>query len=101
MSESYTPGSKCVWQREWPPSRLAERSGCAAVVYLSTNRPVYFAGEGTEEPLTPRTIISFNGLCLVETVDKLGSWWMGNLDTDGTIRTWGIYGPLEDAIDSL
>jgi hypothetical protein len=89
------------WQHEWPVSRLAERSGFPTVEYLSTDRPVYFVGRGAEEPLDPRTIISFNGLCLVETVDELDNWWMGNLGEDGAIRTWGRYGALENAVDGL
>jgi hypothetical protein len=89
------------WQREWPPERLSKRSSCEKVEYLSVDRPVYFIGQGQEEPLNPRTIIAFDDLCLVEAIEEPDIWWMGLLDTDGAVRTWGHYGDLENVIDAL
>jgi hypothetical protein len=82
MSTSFTD-----WQQEWPPERLSQRSQCESVRYLSVDRPVYFVGLGKEEPLNPRTIIAFDDLCLVETLEEPDVWWMGLLDEHGAVRT--------------
>jgi hypothetical protein len=50
-------------------------------------------------PLQPDVIISFHDLCLVSSD---GEWFMGDLDTDGSVICWGSYGPdLGEAIQGL
>ncbi|MCX5380359.1 hypothetical protein [Streptomyces sp. NBC_00091] len=49
--------------------------------------------------LQPEVILGFHDLCLV--LDD-GDWFMGHLDTDGSVVCWASYGPdLAEAIRNL
>lgn len=53
------------------------------------------------EPLNIRRALRVRGHWLIDTQGDPGNWWMGGADADGTIRVWGQYGPLSDAINGL
>lgn len=47
----------------------------------------------------PDLILSFHDLCLAEAGDE---WFMGQIDTDGSVVCWASYGPdLAEAIRGL
>ena len=50
-------------------------------------------------PLSPTTIVSFSGLCLVRDADD-GIWYMGQPDADGTIVCWSGYGVMTESCGS-
>ena len=92
------------WEREFPPERLRRLAGSSSAEYLPVTTPVFYVGVPKGQPweaLHARTIISFGGICLVETMDCLDDWYMGQPAPDGSIHCWGRYGPLEDAIAGL
>lgn len=48
-----------------------------------------------------KTIINFAGLFLVEEVGNENEWLMGQMDSQGSIRCWGTYGSIKEAIIGL
>ena len=51
------------------------------------------------DSLRPDVILSFHGLCLVRADDD---WYMGQLDSDGSVICWASYGSdLGEAIQGL
>jgi len=48
-----------------------------------------------------KTIINFAGLFLVEEVENENEWLMGQMDSQGSIRCWGYYVSIKEAIIGL
>ncbi|MFD7908545.1 hypothetical protein ACFV4F_11885 [Kitasatospora sp. NPDC059722] len=85
----------------WTIERIRTASGDSEAELLSLARLVVVEvhGRADHETLRPSIIISFHGLCLVKAGDD---WYMGDLDSDGSISCWSSYGPdLGEAIRGL
>ncbi|WP_233289058.1 hypothetical protein [Kitasatospora sp. MBT63] len=85
----------------WTIERVRAESGDGTATLLPPWRPVLVErADGADyDRLRPEAILSFHGLCLV-LAD--GEWFMGELDTDGSLVCWSSYGPdLGVAIQGL
>ena len=85
----------------WTVERVRAASGDPAAVLLSLDRFVVVEEVGGADytPVKPEVILSFHDLCLVRADDD---WFMGELDTDGSVICWASYGPdLDEAIRGL
>lgn len=85
----------------WTIERVRALSGDPSAAPLSSDRLVVVeaAGQDDSEPLQPDLILAFHELCLVR---DDGEWFMGQLDTDGSVICWSSYGSdLAEAIRSL
>ncbi len=88
-----------MWQHEamwglpqgWDLDRVRAESGNpgAEVLDPEGRLVVLDTGAADYEPIMPRTIIRFSGVCLV--LDDT-DWHMGSLEEDGSIICWGSYG---------
>ncbi|GAA1158268.1 hypothetical protein F4556_000311 [Kitasatospora gansuensis] len=85
----------------WTIERVRTASRDAEAELLPLERLVVLEEHGHPDytPLRPDLILSFHGLCLVRSDDD---WYMGDLDTDGSIVCWSSYGTdLGEAIRGL
>ncbi|HEX6520707.1 MAG TPA: hypothetical protein VF070_11965 [Streptosporangiaceae bacterium] len=85
----------------WTIDRVRQASGDSDASVLSLERLVVIESHDNTDyvPLRPDVIISFHGLCLVSAD---GEWFMGDLDTDGSVICWASYGSdLGQAIQGL
>ncbi|WP_042384051.1 hypothetical protein [Streptacidiphilus melanogenes] len=85
----------------WTIERVRSASGDAEAVPLSLERLVVVEQHGhvDYEVLQPDLILSFHDLCLARADDE---WYMGQLDTDGSLICWASYGSdLVEAIRGL
>src|SRR6185503_626230 len=83
-------------------------SGDPAATFIPTDTLVFNAvaadqahPEGLGERLSAKQILRVGGLYLVETVEKVDEWYIGDRKGEGPIYCWGSYGSLPDAIKSL
>ena len=85
----------------WTIERVRSASDDPEAVLLSLERLVVVEEHGGADytVLQPDVIISFTGICLVRAGDD---WFMGDVDTDGSVICWASYGPdLGEAIRGL
>lgn len=89
---------------EW----VKDFSFCKNVRFLNPNDVHVFCdcidNEGQEKKLElikAKTIIDFEGLCLVEEIGNEDDWLMGQIDTEESVICWGRYGTLKEAIKGL
>ncbi|GAA4683482.1 hypothetical protein [Streptomyces youssoufiensis] len=85
----------------WTIERVRALSGDPSAVPLSCDRLVVVAvaDQNDYEPLRPDVIFAFHDLCLVRDDDE---WFMGQLDSDGSVICWASYGSdLAEAIRGL
>ncbi|WP_051837253.1 hypothetical protein [Streptomyces sp. NRRL F-2580] len=85
----------------WTIEQIRALSQDRRATALSRDRLVVVEEPGRSEyaTLQPEVILGFHDLCLV--LDD-GEWFMGQLDTDGSVVCWASYGPdLAGAILSL
>jgi len=85
----------------WTIERIRTLSQDRSATALSLDRLVVVEEPSQSEytTLQPEVILGFHDLCLV--LDD-GEWFMGQLDTDGSIACWASYGSdLDEAIRSL
>lgn len=85
----------------WTIERIRCASGDAEADLLSLERLVVVEqyGSADYDILRPDLILSFHDLCLVRTGDE---WFMGHIDSDGSVICWASYGPdLAEAIRGL
>jgi hypothetical protein len=75
----------------WTIERVRAESEDSEAEPLSLERfvVVELFGQADYAQLQPEVILSFHGLCLVLAE---GEWFMGQLDTDGSIVCWASYG---------
>lgn len=59
------------------------------------------SNETKKNKIEVKTIIYFDGLCLVEEIGDEGDWQMGQVDSSGNIYCWGCYGEIKEAIRAL
>jgi len=87
----------------WTLDRVRALSGDATAALLSTDRLVVveLPAQADYEPLPAEIIIGFHDLCLVTGYEG-DDWYMGQLDSDGSVVCWASYGTdLSEAIRSL
>ncbi|MDX3538545.1 hypothetical protein PV721_30200 [Streptomyces sp. MB09-01] len=85
----------------WTIEQVRTLSQDRSATALSLDRLVVVEepGRSAYTTLRPEVILGFHDLCLV--LDG-GEWFMGRLDTDGSVVCWASYGPdLTEAIRSL
>jgi hypothetical protein len=85
----------------WTIERVRSVSGDQSAIQLSAERLVVLEAVDQSDyvPLRPDIILAFHGLCLVR-VDE--DWFMGHLDSDGSVICWASYGPdLYEALRGL
>ncbi|WP_241253672.1 hypothetical protein [Streptomyces sp. W1SF4] len=85
----------------WTVERIRALSGDRSAAPLGLDRLVVVEERGRSdyETLRPEVILAFHDLCLV-LAD--GEWFMGQLDTDGSVVCWASYGSdLAEAIRGL
>ncbi|MFJ3876781.1 hypothetical protein ACIPW5_04910 [Streptomyces sp. NPDC090077] len=85
----------------WTVERLRALSGDRTAAPLTLDRLVVVEEHGRDdyEVLRPEAILGFHDLCLV--LDG-GEWFMGQLDTDGSVVCWASYGSdLGEAVRGL
>lgn len=85
----------------WTIERVRSASADPEAVLLSLERLVVVEDHrlGDYTVLHADVIISFTGICLVRAGDD---WFMGDVDTDGSVICWASYGPdLGEAIRGL
>lgn len=85
----------------WTIEQIRTLSQDRSATPLSLDRLVVVEEPGQSEytTLQPEVILGFHDLCLA--LDD-GEWFMGQLDTDGSVVCWSSYGPdLAEAIGSL
>lgn len=85
----------------WTIERVRSVSGDAEADLLPIERLVVVEQFGSVDydVLRPDVILSFHGLCLARADDE---WFMGQLDTDGSLICWASYGSdLAEAIRAL
>ena len=88
-----------IYSLEW----IREYSSCKKAEFLNpTTIEVYYRFDTeTPEKIIPESIISFEGLCLVEAMGEEDNWLMGDIHDDGNLYCWAYYGTLPNAINSL
>ncbi|MFF7249912.1 hypothetical protein ACFZBU_39180 [Embleya sp. NPDC008237] len=86
----------------WTLQRIRDVSGDREAVVLDTDRVVTYLGRphGPDEVLQPEIVLGFHGLCVVKAVDD-DDWYMGGLNSDGTIECWEAYDDLRNALRGL
>ena len=85
---------------EW----IRDFSHCKNASFIDTSEvTVFYNNTGsTSEKIIAKSIISFDGLCLVSEINGEDNWLMGQINDDGKIiDCWGYCGSLPDAINSL
>jgi hypothetical protein len=89
---------------EW----IRDYSFCKDAKFLNTNGAnVFYEYVNLENkqkeiaPIEAKTIIDFEGLCLVEEIGYEDEWLMGQIDDKERILCWGNYGTLKEAIMGL
>ncbi|MFD6972408.1 hypothetical protein [Streptomyces sp. NPDC059979] len=85
----------------WTIERIRTLSQDRSATPLTLDRLVVVEEPGESEytTLRPEVILGFHGLCLVLHDNE---WFMGQLDTDGSVACWASYGPdLTEAIRGL
>ncbi|MEU3604521.1 hypothetical protein AB0E83_03520 [Streptomyces sp. NPDC035033] len=85
----------------WTIERVRRASSDAEADLLSLERLVVVEqyGSADYDVLQPDLILSFRDLCLARAGDE---WFMGQIDTDGSVICWASYGPdLAEAIRGL
>ncbi|MFD4904752.1 hypothetical protein, partial [Kitasatospora purpeofusca] len=85
----------------WTIEQVRRASGDAEADLLSLERLVVVEQHDSADydVLRPDFILSFHGLCLARAG---GEWFMGELDTDGSLICWASYGPdLAEAVRGL
>jgi hypothetical protein len=92
-ASSYEAAASDIWDY-WLLSRARQLSGVADVERVApTFAPVLYLGE----PLAVRRVLRVGPRFFVETIAEPNLWWMGALESDGTIHVWGEYGSHEEA----
>ncbi|MFF7082186.1 hypothetical protein [Streptomyces lavendulae] len=85
----------------WTIEQIRALSHDRSATPLSLDRLVVVEGPSRSDytTLQPEVILGFHDLCLVL---HAGEWYMGQLDTDGSVACWSSYGPdLAEAIRGL
>ncbi len=85
----------------WTIERIRTLSQDRSAAALSLDRFVVVedSGQGEYTTLRPEVILGFHDLCLVL---EDGEWFMGQLDTDGSVACWACYGSdMAEAIRNL
>lgn len=85
----------------WTIERVRSASGDPEAALLPLERIVVAEEHGRADYalLRPEVILSFHDLCLVRADDD---WYMGQLDSDGSVICWASYGSdLGEAIQGL
>ncbi|MFF1790193.1 hypothetical protein ACFVX9_27500 [Kitasatospora sp. NPDC058243] len=85
----------------WTIERVRSASEDPEAALLTLERLVVVEEHGRADyvSLRPDVILSLHGLCLVRADDD---WYMGELDSDGSVICWVAYGPdLGEAIQGL
>ncbi|MEV0535434.1 hypothetical protein [Kitasatospora sp. NPDC050463] len=78
---------------DWTIERVRALSGDETATLLPLQRLVVVesAGQADYEVLSPEVIIDFRGLCLVRAAGD-DDWYMGQVDSDGSVICWSSYG---------
>ncbi|MFF7251568.1 hypothetical protein ACFZBU_47875 [Embleya sp. NPDC008237] len=86
----------------WTLQRIRDVSGDREAVVLDTERVVTYLGQpyAPDEVLQPEIVLGFHGLCVVKAVDD-DDWYMGSLNSDGTVDCWDAYDDLWNALRGL
>lgn len=66
-----------------------------------SNRNDYFEKDKTFDLVVPRRIIRYYQYYLMETMEQVGVWYVGEKQANGDIEFLWSFNSLEDAFDSL